>query len=289
MSPPLPFSRSRWFIPATPRPDARWRMVCLGFAGGTAAYFKPWASVLTAAGELWPVELPGRGTRFGDPLIDDMDRLVSDLATAVIPLADRPLVLFGHSMGSAVGFALTRVLEARDILPALLICSGRDAPHRIQRRNIHRLPDDLIIAEMARLGGTPAEILDHKELMDLVLPIVRNDYRLIETYSPAATPKLVTPIHVLCGDEDADATDEGLRAWGDLTHGDYRLDLFPGGHFYLNDTLSAVLQTIAASVEAQVLRARKPAPRTCSPATGEPKTNDGAGLFSYATPYDEAR
>ncbi|MCG8598081.1 MAG: alpha/beta fold hydrolase [Kiloniellales bacterium] len=250
---------SPWFPrPTPPRPEARWRLVCLAFAGGAAAYFRPWEEKLPDTAEFWPAELPGHGVRFGEPLVDDMEELARDLAAALTPHDDLPLVLFGHSMGSAIIFAATRALEARGLQPAALVCSGRIAPHRVKAQGIHRRSDEGIVAEMIRLGGTPQEVLENRELLNLVLPVVRNDYRLIETYDPAPHPRIRAPIRVFCGEADEDANREGLLAWGELTQADCRLDYFPGDHFYLTDQRDDVVGALAAFVERELGRTRDP-------------------------------
>ncbi len=250
---------SAWFPRCTPsRADARWRLVCLAFAGGAAAYFRPWEDIVPRGTELWPVELPGHGARFGEPLIDDMDALAHDLAAALAAHADLPLVLFGHSMGSAIAFATARVLEARGVRPAALVCSGRIAPHRVKAPDIHKRPDHGIVQEMTRLGGTPEEVLENRELLDLFLPVVRNDYRLIETYHPAGEPKIAAPIQVFCGDRDEDASRAGLLAWAELTQAEFRLDYFSGDHFYLTDRRDQVVAALVDFVEQALGTARAP-------------------------------
>ncbi|WP_407977229.1 thioesterase II family protein [Brucella pseudogrignonensis] len=231
------------------RPRAALRLFCLPYAGANAAYYRSWAPYLPDNVELWPVELPGRGTRFSAPLQQDMDLLVRDLARAVVQNSDIPFVLFGHSMGSAIAFALALELKKLGRLPAMVVCSGRSAPHRIKIRNIHKSPDSDIIAEMTRLGGTPAEVLESAELMELVLPIVRNDYTLIETYKPKPAHRIESPLLVLCGKDDLDAPPESLEAWRDLTTGRMKLSLFDGDHFYLNDQKHAIISAIMHNLE----------------------------------------
>ncbi|WP_273727518.1 thioesterase II family protein [Brucella gallinifaecis] len=232
------------------RPRPALRLFCLPYAGANAAYYRSWAPHLPDKVELWPVELPGRGTRFSEPLQPDMSLLVRDLAEAVAQHSDIPFVLFGHSMGSAITFALALELKMLGRFPAMIVCSGRSAPHRINIRNIHKLPDSGIIAEITRLGATPAEVLESAELMELILPIVRNDYTLIETYKPDPALRIESPMLVLCGRDDHDAPQENLEAWQDLTTGPMKLSLFDGDHFYLNDQKTAIISAIMQNLEA---------------------------------------
>lgn len=225
------------------RPHTEWRLVCLTFAGGTAGYFRNWSSLIPPEVELWPVELPGRGTRFTHPLEPDMASLIDQLAPATVCLDDRPLAIFGHSMGSAIAFALAQRLERLGRPPALLAVSGRDAPHRVRRRGMHRRPDRDLRAELTRLGGTPAEVLQSEVLMEMVLPILRNDYQLIETYDPDPDP-ISSPILVICGDRDLDATPDGLAGWADLTRAGAKVQMLPGDHFYLSHQAGAILRLI---------------------------------------------
>lgn len=235
----------RWFPFRQHRPGAGWRLFCFAFAGGSAAWFRPWSALLPEDAELWPVELPGHGTRMDDPLSDDMDRLSRDIAAAIAPQADRPIVLFGHSMGSAIVLAVTRILETDyGITPRLVVCSGRIAPHCVRGRQVHLRTDDGLREEIIRLGGTDPEILEHQDLMAFILPIVRNDFRLIETWAPAPDPVITPPILVLSGRDDLDAPPDALPRWGDLSRGGAAIALFEGGHFFVNDQIPAVVATV---------------------------------------------
>lgn len=232
------------FPHALRRPRPRMRLFCFPYAGANAAYYRPWGHLLPDDVELWPIELPGRGVRFGESLQADMPSLTREIAAAITTYADIPFALFGHSMGSAIAFATTLRLLDHDLRPMALIASGRIAPHRVRDRDIHRLADEGIIAEIRRLGGTPEEILNNMELMDLVLPVVRNDYRLIETYRPETEAKIESPIHIFCGRADLDATAEDLEAWSELTTHACDLTYFDGDHFYLNGKKHEVVSAI---------------------------------------------
>lgn len=230
------------------RPSARLRLYCLPYAGANAAYYKPWIASFPQEVEIVPIELPGRGVRFVDTLVNDMDILATQVADAIAADQDGAFSLFGHSMGSAIAFAVALKLEQRGHRPEQVVCSGRDAPHHITKRGVHILPQENIIQEMKRLGGTPLEVLENAELMDLVMPVVRNDYTLIETYNPDPARKITAPIHVLCGRDDPDASKDGLAAWQDLTRGDHSLQLFAGDHFYINPHRTQVIEAIAKLV-----------------------------------------
>lgn len=234
------------------RPRPTMRLFCFPYAGANAAYYRPWGELLPDDIELWPIELPGRGVRFGEPLQAEMQILAHDIAGAIAGKADIPFALFGHSMGSAIAFATALGLLDHGLKPEAVIASGRAAPHRVRKRGIHRLADDGILAEIRRLGGTPDEILANAELMDLVLPVVRNDYRLIETYHPDGGAGIESPIHVFCGRDDLDAAAGDLEAWSELTQQHCDLAYFDGDHFYLNERRHEVVATVVARLRALI-------------------------------------
>lgn len=229
-----------WFRHIRRHPAPAARMVVLHHAGGTADLCRPtgdpaahWTAGVPGQIEIWPVELPGRGTRFAEPPAGSMAELAADLAREVLPLTDLPLVVMGHSMGTVVAFELARRLEAAGRGPVLAIMSGRQAPHLPAPDGRHRLPRDGLVAEMRRLGGTPPEVFEHAELLDWVLPVLRADYRLLETHRVDPAPKLACPILAIAGTEDADATPDRLAAWAGVTTGPVDVMQVPGGHFQI--------------------------------------------------------
>jgi surfactin synthase thioesterase subunit len=172
-----------------------------------------------------------------------MEPLVADLAGVLGPLCDRPCIFFGHSMGARVAYALARHLAARRDVPLLhLVVSGSSAPHRPSDRELHTLSDDELLEELQRMNGTPPEILQEAEVRQHLLPLLRADLTVSGTYASSVqdggfdTPDLPEiPIVALGGRDDHIVSESGLRAWADLTRGPFRLRMFPGGHFFLND------------------------------------------------------
>lgn len=236
-----------WITRPRPRPGAPLRLFCLPHAGGGASSFRPWADVLPAEVEVCPVQLPGREARMGEPAIDRMEPLVEALSEALRPFDDEPFALFGHSNGALIAFELARRLrrEGRHG-PVHLFASGRRAPHVPNpRRTVAHLPDDEFLAEMRELGGTPEEVLAHPELMRILLPLLRADVRLNETYAFAADAPLACPITAYGGLGDPKAPREDVEAWREHTAADFTLRFFPGDHFFVFARRDLVLRTLA--------------------------------------------
>lgn len=245
--------RGDWFRCYRPRPYASRKLICFPQAGGGASFFRPWIDELPADVELWSVQYPGREDRFRDPYVSDMDALADEIADALETMLDRPAVIFGHSMGASVGYEVARRLLARK--PGSverLFVSARPSPshQRASRTQVYLRDDDMLVAELGVLGGTDAQVLDHPELRSLVLPTIRNDFRLIETYHPAPARPLDIPVVALAAADDPRMTVAQAGGWVEVTRADFRLTVFTGGHFYLVPHLGDVVaEVVGASTE----------------------------------------
>ena len=235
---------SPWLAHSRPTPDARCRLFCLPYAGGTAAAYKTWQDSLPGV-HVCPLELPGRGARFGGPLVGDLLALVDEMAAALLPLTAIPFALFGHSMGAVLAFELARTLTAWGRSPRVTICAGRHAPHRASPvAPIHHLPDSALIEELQRLGGTPPEILAEPDLLEMFLPIIRADFAAHETYRYREGPPLHSPLHVLGAKDDTEAPPDCLSSWRDLTIAPIDITLFDGDHFFVQKRTKVVVDAI---------------------------------------------
>ncbi|MFI9007981.1 thioesterase II family protein [Actinosynnema sp. NPDC053489] len=239
----------RWLRTRTPRPSAALTLVCLPHAGGSASYYRDWGARLPASVETRVVQYPGREERLVDEPVDDMAAMADALVDVLAPLFDRPVVLFGHSMGAAIGYEVTRRCEERGHPPALLVASGFPAPHRRVPDDLHTRDDDALVAEITRVSGAADTVaLASPDLRELLLPMIRADYRLIERYAPAAPPPVSTPLVVYRGDADPDVDHDLGEAWRDLAaSGELREHrAFDGGHFYFRHDPTALLGAISA-------------------------------------------
>lgn len=235
---PVASAPDPWLLKFTPRAHARMRLFCFSSAGSGGAMYRPWLELLPPEIELCAVQLPGRENRLREKPFSSLTDLVAALVPALVPRFDRPFALFGHSMGAMLAFELARALrEAGHAQPQRLFVSGRRAPHLPETEApMHRLDDAALVAEIGRrYGGIPAEVLQHRDLLELLLPGLRADMTAVETHVHAAGAPLGCPLQVFGGSADARATPEQLEAWSAHAAADHGVRIFPGGHFYLND------------------------------------------------------
>ncbi|MFE2971072.1 thioesterase II family protein [Streptomyces sp. NPDC059340] len=236
-----------WLRPCgevVPRP--RRRLVCLPHAGGTANTYNSWPGLLPPDTGVYAAQYPGRQDRFGEPPVGGIEDMAEEIASAVEPFTDEPLVLFGHSMGAYVAYEVAVALERR-LGPVVdhLVVSGVIAPHRKQPGELHTLPDAEFAAEVARDNESFAALLANPDLVEVLLPMIRDDYRLFEIYQPGAPTAVRAPVLATGGVKDPDVDHAGLTSWGDLATGRFEVRSFPGGHFYLVQDTAALVAVVA--------------------------------------------
>ncbi|WP_049569227.1 thioesterase II family protein [Streptomyces sp. SBT349] len=232
----------------------RVRLVCFPHAGGAASFYYPLAGRLGGEGgvaEVRAVQYPGRQDRRREAPLTTIEALASRAVEEVRRLNDKPLVLFGHSMGAVIAYEVARRLERESgPRPLGLIASGRRAPSVHIPDDVHRRGDGELIDALRELSGTASSLLDDEEVLRMILPALRADYRAVESYRHRPGPELACPVTALVGVDDGRAPLEQMRPWRRHTTGAFDLRVFPGGHFYLTEQWTAVADAIRASVGA---------------------------------------
>lgn len=232
-------------------PEARLRLFCFPYAGGGASLFRDWQDFLPRQVEVCPVQLPGRESRIGEAPFTSMEPLVLRMVEELETLRDPPFALFGHSLGALIVFELARALRRFGLpSPVRLFVSGHRAPQLPHADPpIHQLPDSEFLAELGELSGTPGEVLQDPELMELLLPLLRADFAIAETYTYADEAPLDCPVAVFGGRDDEQASRDELQAWRAQTRDSFSLHLLDGDHFFLVSARSVLLQVLSAHLE----------------------------------------
>ncbi len=229
---------------------AELRLVCLPFAGGGSAVFHRWRPFVPSEIDLVPLALPGRESRIGEPLATDLRQFAGQLADDLRPILDRPYALLGHSLGAWLAFELARELRRRaDHPPLALIVAACPPPHNSSMgRSLHRLPDEELLAEVARrFDGIAPAVRNNPELLQLLLPVLRADMQMAETYQYVEESPLEVEMLALGGTEDPAVSPARLAEWGRHTTKKSMTRLFPGGHFFLFRDDDAAGQNRAAA------------------------------------------
>lgn len=213
------------------RPRAR--VIAVPHAGGWPSAFRPWRAVLPPEVELLVAQLPGRGARGGEPVVDRVEPLVAGLAGAVSELDPLPYVVVGHSFGSVLGYELTKAMEARGLPPELLVVSGRQAPCLPSEPPfLHQGSDADLLEHLARIGGIPAELADRADFVAAALRTIRADLAALETYRRPLSGTRV-PMLALGAPDDPIVLCERLHLWSLETTGGFTFATLTGGHFFL--------------------------------------------------------
>ncbi|MBI5649974.1 MAG: thioesterase [Chloroflexi bacterium] len=245
------FTANPWLQITRAAPRARLRLFCFPYSGGNAALFHAWQAELPAEIAVCPVQLPGRGARLAEPPFTQLAPLVRAVASALYDYFDQPFAFFGHSMGALLSFELARYLrEHFQISPAHLIVSGHGAPQLPDRNPpIHALPHAEFIAKLREFNGTPSQVLDNPELLEIILPVLRADFAICETYRYEPRAPLACPISAFGGVADAYVSRAELVAWRAQTNATFSARLLPGDHFFINTTRAALLHALAQELE----------------------------------------
>ncbi|MBQ0902234.1 thioesterase domain-containing protein [Micromonospora sp. U21] len=245
-----------WFLSAGSRDPAPVQLFCLPYAGAGASAFRHFPARFGPDVEVLPVQLPGRENRISE----DPRFRVTDVATAIAERADRPYALYGHSMGGRLGFEVARELRRAGLpLPLRLYVGGARAPHVTAPSafdGLSRVDDEELLRRLRAGGGLPTGVLEHPELVELLLPLLRADFERVDGYRYRPEEPLPVPIVAFSGRADRAVTREQSAAWREHTTAGFTLHELDGGHFFLHDALPELAAAIRTDLTSALTDAR---------------------------------
>lgn len=234
-----------WVRRYHPAPDAQIRIACFPHAGGSASCYASFSRILAPDIDVLAVQYPGRQDRQGESGIPSVIGLADEIQRALAPWTDRPLVLFGHSMGGLVAFEVARRLEQNlGIVLCGVVTSALQAPSICQGRGLSKLDDDDIILELRKINISQAKALESAELARIAIPPLRNDYLAIEAYTCEIDAVIDAPILAMMGAADPYTVVAKVQTWRAHTLGRFDFRIFPGSHFFVEEHLAEVCSAV---------------------------------------------
>jgi medium-chain acyl-[acyl-carrier-protein] hydrolase len=242
---PESLAPSAWMLRYRPREQARLRLFCFPYAGGRASIFRPWAEVLPPEIELCSIQLPGREERIHEQPYTRLAPLVQALSEAMLPYLDRPFAFYGHSMGALIAFAVAlRLRTVYNLQPVALHLAAFRAPQVPNPHGkIFHLPEEVLKAVL-RADGIPAALLQHEEVMLALLPTLRADYEVCDTYEYQKEPPLDCPFYLYGGQEDIWVREADMADWPTHSTATSHFSLLPGSHLFLHTAQDRLLAEI---------------------------------------------
>lgn len=232
-----PRSDTTWFRRYPPSAPVRMRLLCLPHAGGSASSYHSWGNAFGDDVEVLATRYPGRQERIAEPCLESMEELADAITAAVLPLLDKPLALFGHSMGASLAYEVAVRLERKHgFCPSVLLVSSQRPPHGQRPRTAHLGGTESVLAEVRKLGGTDAALLEDPDLRELVLPALLADFTVVGRYAekgPRPAVPVRCPVIGYVGDRDPNVTAEEVAAWAGVAPKGFELKVLEGDHFYL--------------------------------------------------------
>ncbi|MEK4870785.1 thioesterase II family protein [Niallia sp. FSL W8-1348] len=231
------------------------KLFCFPFAGGSSEYYRGWFRELNKDVELIPVEIAGRGKRFGEKLQNNLKDMVDDIFLKVkdqISPGDH-FGFFGHSMGGLLSYNLAlKFQEEQFSFPEKIFISSTAAPDTIRQLKYHTLPEDAFITSIKKMGSLNTEVLDNKDMRDVFIPILRSDFQAVETCKVELGKKVKSAeVHIMYGKQDKFSEEEVLR-WQYYFENRISFHAYDGDHFYIEHNLDSITELINKSISVLV-------------------------------------
>jgi medium-chain acyl-[acyl-carrier-protein] hydrolase len=210
--------------------------------------FRRWPHLLPRDVDLCAVQLPGREDRLAERPYESVPALIEALTPAID--VSRPFALFGHSVGALLAFETARALRrAGGRQPSALFVSGSSAPHLEDTEPpLSKLSDAELLEQLHRLRGTPESVLQDAELMALLLPVLRGDFILYESYTYRDEPPLTCSIVAFGGHGDVRVPVHEIDQWAAHTTAGFSRQMFDGDHFFVQSAQPLLVNAVGLTL-----------------------------------------
>jgi len=243
---------SPYFRLIKPAKNPRANLICFPFAGSGASIYQGWRNQIDGRINLYGLQAPGREDRIKEEPLINLNKLIDELMVSLSSLNQNlPIILFGHSLGAIIAYELAKKIHGTKIKSALLIVSGRQAPNILSKfPSVSHLNDEQLLQEITVLNGIPDEILQNNELLEIVLPVLRADFKLADNYYAEIKDKLDCPVIAICSLDDPWVSVEEANKWKLTTIGLFQVKTFLGDHFYFKKNPSDLINFINLQIAA---------------------------------------
>lgn len=246
---------AEWFVKYPSGKTPQLRVFCFPPAGGSASEFREWRNYFCDEIEILSLQLPGRETRFSEPLITDFTELIIKLHEEIRSLLNIPYIFFGHSLGALISFELIHSLRSQGLpLPRAFVASAKEAPH------CHILPkeqdisnDVWLIDRLKSYASMPEDFLASIAFKEVFFPYIKGDFLLLSSYKFREPPLLNLPIIALHGTSDLTTRIQKVQAWEQQTQKSFKFHAFKGGHFFIRESKADFLQFLSSELISEFL------------------------------------
>lgn len=226
------------------------RVFCFSYAGGGASVFRNWQDYFGEGIGIYPIQLPGRENLISEKPIDDIKELLKELSNELYQYKDVDCIFFGHSLGGRIAYAAASQMQKNMHIKSLII-SASPAPNCIVKK-VSALNEKEFIDELVRLEGTPKEIIENKEIINLFMPMLRADYKLDDSVDYTAFDKVKCKIWGIYGRKDKEVDESEVRMWKDFTYDSFEIKSIDGGHFFIREERDSLLKYMKQILESYI-------------------------------------
>ncbi|UYY98649.1 alpha/beta fold hydrolase [Peribacillus frigoritolerans] len=245
--------RKKWIRKYGDSDTTHERVIFLPHAGGSANFFHELCVDLSSSIECIAIQYPGRQDRFDEKMINSIEEYSDIITEVILGLDDKPTMLFGHSMGSLIAYNMLVRYESELPFINLLLASAHNPPQNNPKYvDYDSMSNDNIIAYLKRLGGFDDVLLSDPNIIEIILPAVRNDLQAVSKYSNKSDVKINVPILAIIGDQDRSTDIESTSVWSELTTKEFQIIQLPGGHFYLSNEYKSLKKIILQAFDIKI-------------------------------------